>query len=204
MAYLAAVFMGYLLGSSNPAYLVAKMKKVDIRANGSGNLGASNALTLLGWRAGVFVALFDIMKGAAVVLAAQWFFSGFPYVGAAAGVAAVIGHIFPVYLKFKGGKGFAAFVGMMIALDWKLAALIVVLLLVVTLVTDYIVCGTVSTVLSFPALTALLRQNLIGALVVCIAAAVILLKHRENYVRIWNGTEIGVLSGLRGDHRIGN
>ena len=103
MAYILIVLAAYLMGCSNLALYISKMKQVDIRTGGSGNLGASNATALLGWRIGILVALHDIGKAALAVMLAKLYFPELPLAGAVAGVASVLGHIFPFYLKFKGG-----------------------------------------------------------------------------------------------------
>jgi len=175
---------------------------VDIRSNGSGNLGASNATVLLGWGAGVVVALHDIGKAFLAVLAAKLLFPSLDYVGAAAGVAAVLGHIYPFYLKFKGGKGFASYFGMTLALNWKFALVIAVLVFLATVITDYIVAGTTLTIVAVPVYLGIAEHSIVLALILCIATAVIVYKHRMNYVRIWNGTEIGLRSVMKGKHRI--
>ena len=105
-SYMLVVLIGYLLGSLNLALLLARLKGVDIRAGGSGNPGASNAVTLMGWKAGALVALHDIGKGILAVWLCTRLFPALPYCGAAAGVACVLGHIFPFYTRFRGGKGF--------------------------------------------------------------------------------------------------
>ena len=119
----------------------------------------------------------------------------------AAGVACVLGHIFPFYLRFRGGKGFASFFGMTLALNWKLALVIAAVVLIVTVVTDYIVCGTVTTIVSAPLYIGVTRSWL-TALIMLIATAVILWKHRENFLRILQGTEFGLRSAIRGENRI--
>ena len=201
MAYLLIVLAGYLLGSSNLALYISKMKKVDIRTGGSGNLGASNATALLGWRIGILVALHDIGKAALAVMLAKLYFPELPLAGAVAGVASVLGHIFPFYLKFKGGKGFASYFGMTLALNWKFALVIAVLVLLVTVITDYIVAGTTLTIVTVPVYLGIAEHSVLLALMLCIATAVIVYKHRMNYVRIWKGTEIGLRSVSQGDHR---
>ena len=202
MGYIIAVILGYLLGCSSMAYYLAKWKKADLRSGGSGNLGASNTTVLLGWRAGVLVAVHDIGKAFAAVLLARWLFPDLAYAGAAAGVACVLGHIFPFYLKFKGGKGLASYFGMTLALDWKLALLVGAAIVIVTLVTDYIVCGTVTTVVMVPAYVGLIGHSWLLAGILAIATVVILCKHTDNYRRIWNGTEFGLRSAIRGDNRL--
>jgi glycerol-3-phosphate acyltransferase PlsY len=184
------------------AFYIGKLTKKDLGKNGSGNLGASNALVLLGWQAGVLVGVHDIGKGLLSVLLARWLFPELQYAPAAAGVACVLGHIFPFYLKFKGGKGLASYIGMMVALNWKLALVVLVVLVVATLITNYIVAGTVSTIVVFPAATLILTGNLIMVLILCIPTVVMLFKHRENFSRIRNGTEVGLRSAVKGEHKM--
>ena len=202
MQYLIAIIMGYLLGSSNMAYYLAKLKNADLRGAGSGNLGASNAVVLLGWKAGVLTAVHDIGKSVLAVLLAKWLFPGAEHIGAAAGVASVLGHIFPFYLKFKGGKGFASYFGMTLALNWKLALILAVAVIVVTVVTDYIVCGTVTTIVTVPIYMGIAGHSFLLAGILLIGTAVILYKHRENFPRMLNGTELGLRSAIRGDNKL--
>lgn len=202
MEYGIVILAAYLLGCSNMAYYIAKLKKADIQAAGSGNLGASNATVLLGWRAGVLTAVHDIGKALLAVLAAQWLFRDQPFVGAVAGVACVMGHIFPFWLKFKGGKGFASYIGMTIALNWKLALVVMALVLIVTVVTDYIVAGTMTTIISVPIALGFLTQSVMLPLILLVATGVMIFKHRDNFLRIRNGTETGLRSAIRGDNRI--
>ena len=202
MDYLLVIAGAYLLGCSNMALYISKWKKVDFRAGGSGNLGASNAAALMGWYAGITVALHDIGKSVLAVLIAKILFPALPYVGAVAGVASVLGHIFPFYLKFRGGKGFASYIGMTLALNWKLALVIMALVLLVTIVTDYIVVGTTLTILTVPAYMGVAEHSVLLALILSIATVVIIYKHRMNYVRIYNGTEIGLRSVAKGKHRV--
>ena len=140
-------------------------------------------------------------KALLAVLLAKMFFPGLEHAGAVAGVAAVLGHIFPFYLKFKGGKGTASFIGMTLALNWKLALALFVVLALATVVTDYIVVGTVLVVISAPAYYAVTGDTVM-ALILAAASVVMLWKHRVNYVRIYKGTEVGLRSAARGDHRV--
>ena len=201
MGYLIAVVMGYLLGSSNMAHYLAKIKKADLRAGGSGNLGASNAVVLLGWKAGVLTAVHDIGKAVLAVLLARALFPALEHADAAAGVACVLGHIFPFYLKFKGGKGFASYFGMTIALNWKLALCVGIAIVLVTVITDYIVCGTLTTILSVPVYIGM-TVSWLAAAILCIATAVIFIKHWENYPRMLNGTELGLRSAIKGENKL--
>lgn len=200
LLYIAVLILAYLMGCSNMALYLSKYKGVDLRSSGSGNLGASNAMVLMGWGPGVIVALHDIGKALLAVVLARHFGQGQPFIGAAAGVACVLGHMFPCFLRFRGGKGFASYLGMTLALNWKFALLVMVIVALVTFISDYIVVGTVTTVVLVPAYMAFTRGLYFSA-ILCIATAAILIKHRENYVRIYRGTEIGLRKANRGDHR---
>lgn len=202
MLYVMTALAAYLLGTSNMAFYLAKLKKADLRSGGSGNLGASNATVLLGWRAGVLVGVHDIGKSALAVFLAQLLFPEAPYIGAVAGVASVLGHIFPFYLKFRGGKGFASYIGMSIVLNWKVALVVLALVVLVTVVTDYIVVGTMTTVVSVPITLGILSHSLLLPLILLVASGVIIYKHRMNFPRILNGTELGLRSAIRGDNRL--
>jgi len=189
--YLFCAACGYLFGCLNPAYLLARRKGFDIRDRGSKGSGASNALITMGWGSAVFVALVDIGKAALSAFLAVLLFPQLPAAAAVAGTACVLGHIYPFYMRFRGGKGFAPFAGLIFALDWKFFFVIVVLVIAITLITDYIALGTLTTVISFPVWTAFNGRTL-PAVIVCIASVVIIYKHLINIRRMLNGTEIGL------------
>ena len=200
LLYIAILILAYLMGCSNMALYLSKYKGVDLRAAGSKNLGASNAMVLMGWGPGVIVAVHDIGKALLAVVLARHFGQGLPLIGAAAGVSCVLGHMFPFFLRFRGGKGFASYLGMTLALNWKFALLVMVIVALVTFISDYIVVGTVTAVVLVPAFMAF-THGLYFSAILCIATAAILIKHRENYVRICRGTEIGLRKANRGEHR---
>lgn len=201
MGYVTASLLGYLLGCSNLAYYISRARKYDIRQSGTGNLGASNATVLFGWKAGVSVAVHDAGKALLAVILAKLLFPDLEYAGAAAGVAAVLGHNFPFYLNFKGGKGTASFVGLTLALNWKLALAILVILVLATIITDYIVIGTFSIIVTVPAYMGIFAHNLVLMAIICIASFAIFFKHWENIGRLIRKEEIGLRSTIRGDKR---
>ena len=202
LAYVMAALGAYALGCSNMAFYLSKLHKVDFRGGGTGNLGASNATILMGWKAGILVAIHDAGKALLAVLLANLLFPNLPNVGAVAGVAAVLGHIFPAPHKFRGGKGFASYVGMTLALNWKFALVVLGIVVLVTVITDYIVVGTTTTVLMVPSYLGWAHHSFLLAGILLIGTLVILYKHRENYVRMANGTEIGLRSAAKGERRI--
>ena len=202
MKYILAILLGYLLGCSHMAFYIGKLKKLDIRGAGSGNLGASNATVLFGWGSGVLVALHDIGKAVLAVFLAKWLFPELPHIGAVAGVASVLGHIFPFYLGFKGGKGLASYFGMTLALNWKLALIVVAVVVLATLITDFISVGALSTIVVVPAYMGITTHSWLLVGILCVGTAVMFYKHWENIVRIVKHEEIGLRSTIRGENRV--
>lgn len=202
LEYLLCILGGYLLGCSNMALYLSKLTGHDLRKGGSKNLGASNTVMQLGWGWGVLVGAHDIGKAALAVLLAKLFCPQVEYIGVATGVACILGHVFPFYLKFKGGKGFASYLGMILALQWKFALILMAAVVVVAVITDYIVAGTVLSVIAYPVYSLILHRSWIFIAIVCVATVVILVKHRENFVRIYKGTEAGIFRTAKGKDRI--
>ena len=154
----------------------------------------------MGWRAGLLVGAHDIAKAVLAVLLCRLLFPAVPLAGALSGTACVAGHMFPFYMRFHGGKGFAAYLGMTLALNWRFALLLLLAVSLITLVTDYVVLGTMTTVISVPLYSAWSGSGT-TALLLLPLSAIIIYKHRDNLVRICRGTEIGLRSAHRGDHR---
>ena len=203
-AYPIAAVIGYLLGSSNLAYFLSKLnRRTDIRNVGTGNPGASNTMMLYGWKAGVAVGVHDIGKAIIAVLVAGLLFARLPLIRETAGAACVMGHLFPFYMGFRGGKGFASYLGMIIGLNWLFALGLGAAIIVSVLITDYIVVGTMITVISYPVYCAI-TGNYGAAALLSVVTAFIIYKHRENFRRILNGTEVGLRKAHRGDMRIKN
>lgn len=200
--YGLVLLLSYLIGCSSMALYVSKYKKVDLQKAGSGNLGASNTMIILGWKPAIIVGLHDIGKAVLAVVLAKLLCPDLPLIQAGAGVACVLGHMFPFYLRFKGGKGFASYLGMTLALNWKFALVVMVIVVIVTLISDYIVVGTVTTIVIVPAYMGFSTRSLLLAAILCIATAVMLYKHRDNFSRILNGTEVGLRRANRGELRV--
>ena len=198
---LASAALGYLLGCSNMALYLARLRGVDIRANGSGNLGASNAMTTMGWGAGVLTALHDIGKSVLAVYLARRFVPDSAHAGLNAGAASVVGHIFPVFFHFRGGKGLASYFGMILAVNWKLALVIFAVNVVLTLVTDYIVIATMATMIVFP-IWAALKMDWISCAIAAAASLCAISRHGDNFRRLANGTEIGLRRAGSGKMRV--
>ena len=192
MNYVICIVIGYFLGCINPAYIIGRMHGVDIREHNSGNAGASNVTTAFGWKEGVITAVIDILKAfAAAMICAKLFpaFEAAPFIG---GGCAVLGHIFPFYLGFRGGKGYASYMGMAFAINWKFALILVALGVLITLITDYIALATISTSIVTPAYYWFKHSPLLILGILLGLMAVIVYKHKINIKRIINKEEIGL------------
>jgi len=186
----ALVVVAYLLGSISFAVLIVRLTTgTDIRAEGSGNAGATNVLRFYGRKLAILVALLDVGKGAAAVLLMR-LVTADPLWGAAAGLAAVLGHVFPVFYGFRGGKGVATAVGAFLVLaPLALLSCLAVFVLVVAL-TRYVSLGSVISMVLLPPVAGLLfhasRPVVVAA---SLTALVVVLKHLGNLKRLATGRE---------------
>jgi len=205
LAYILTALGAYLLGSIPTGFLVAKAKGIDIRSVGSGNIGATNAMRVLGKPAGIFVLLADAAKGfMACVLAAiyfdccvpgpdhfddaYWLLSGRLMI--IAGIFAVLGHNYTCWLKFKGGKGIATTAGVYLALaPWAVLVALVVFVLAV-LITKYVSVGSIASAIALPATVWILPpHNLLLGSVTTALGVLAIYKHKSNIQRLMAGTE---------------
>lgn len=194
MRYILCFLIGYVLGTVNYAYIIGRIKGFDIRTKGSTNAGASNATVTMGWKIGVIVGLCDILKAFASVIIVKFIFPELEFAGVIAGVSCILGHIFPFYLNFRGGKGFASYLGMILALDWRFFLIIGVSIIIITVVTDYIALATLTTVVVYPLYLIFTRIEIIVLLIVTVASIVMIFKHISNIKKIISGQEIGLRS----------
>ena len=198
LAYILTIGGGYLLGSIPFGYLVAKGKGIDIRSVGSGNIGATNSMRVLGKPAGIFVLLMDTLKGFAactwlVSLSIKLFTINPESLGTLsilAGIAAVLGHNFPCWLKFKGGKGIATTGGVYLALaPWAVLVALVVFIFAV-LLTKYVSVGSISAAIALPMTVWVMNpNNLFLAFVTTALGLMAVYKHKSNIIRLMTGTE---------------
>lgn len=183
-----SLIAAYLLGAVPFGILAGRLKGVDIRAQGSGNLGATNVSRVLGRPWGTLVFALDALKGALPVLLVQRLVPG-PAWAVGAGLAAILGHVFPVYLGFRGGKGVATSAGTLLALAPLATAAAFALWLTVVGLTRMISAGSLAAAAALPiAHFALGGDALVGALTVLVTLLV-WLRHRGNIARILKGTE---------------
>lgn len=196
MDYMITVFLGYGLGCLNPAYFIGKAKHMDIRGSGTGNPGTTNAFMTLGKGWGCFVLLFDMMKAFAAVRLCQWLFPALPLAGILAGCGAVIGHIFPFYLKFHGGKGIAGFGGFILSLDWRMFLFLLAVGCIMALVFNYGCSISFSAALLFPVLYAVKIHSPAAFCILLVCSGAIIYRHMENIRKIRNGEEMPIRAFL--------
>ena len=189
MKGIVCVLIGYLIGTVNPSYWIAKGRGVDIREKGSGNAGASNALIIFGKAIGVLCALLDIAKTVLAIWLTETMFPTFAPAFALTGVACVLGHIFPFYMGFRGGKGLACLGGMILRYDWRVFLVMLGGEILVAVITNYICFVPLSASLVFPAVYGIMSHDWIGTVILLSMAPIIFWKHRENLSRIRQGTE---------------
>jgi glycerol-3-phosphate acyltransferase PlsY len=182
------ILVGYLAGSVPFAYLLARRVGIDVRVAGSGNVGAANVLRTTGaWR-GVTVMGLDVAKGALAVVLASVTNTGATLTAAAA-AAAVVGHIYPVWLRFHGGKGVAVAAGVFAVLTPVATAVAALLFLVIVWATRYVSLGSIAATLALPPAAWLAGEPRAVVVAAAGTGALILFRHRGNIRRLRAGTE---------------
>ena len=189
------VVLGYFLGSIPFGYLLVRARGGgDIRRLGSGNIGATNVARTSGRPVGVATLLLDVAKGFLAVWLAEHFSGGNIRFMMYAGLAAILGHVFPVWLRFSGGKGVATALGVFLAICWPATAAAVFLFLLVALFWRYVSLASISAAAALPLLVYLLyapghAPPTAVSVSTLLAAVVVIVKHRDNIERLLAGTE---------------
>ncbi len=190
-----ALALAYLLGSIPFALIAGKLHGVDLREAGSGNLGATNVFRTLGRTAGVAVMVLDIAKGAAAVLVAVALTNN-PWPLAAAALA-ILGHVFPVWTHFKGGKGVAVGAGAMIGLVPSASGVLLVLWILLVVFTRYVSVASIVAALAAAPLAYVFGAPWSYVVFIALAGLFVIYKHRENIVRLVHGDESRIQFGRK-------
>ncbi|MDY0236172.1 MAG: glycerol-3-phosphate acyltransferase [Gudongella sp.] len=202
MDYIYIIIIGYLFGCMQFSFFYSRLiKKVDIRTIGVGTAGASNIAISMGVKAGILVGVLDILKGFISILVIKSLFPGLIlnvgylplYLN---GAFVVIGHNYPFFMNFKGGKGTASTVGFMLGLDIRLGLLTILTVFVVTVLTDYIAIGTMSMLVILCLYTMFFHPSFGTILIVLFLVIQSVYKHRINFTRIHNKEENGLKQTL--------
>ena len=204
------IILSYLVGSIPTSIIISKAARgIDIRNHGSGNAGGTNVMRVLGWKYGLLVIILDALKGAvAVILVARLFFGPLPFANISpfddftlvqiiAGISAVIGHIWTVFAGFKGGKGIATALGMLVMLVTVEMLIAVGIFTLVVLISRYVSLGSIIAAISVPS-TLFIRENLLQIDIpgystlfpfIIAVSALVIFTHRKNLIRLINGNE---------------
>ena len=200
--YIIVAVLAYAIGSINFSVLISrKMAGFDVREKGSGNAGTTNVLRAVGLKAAIITLICDVLKGVIAVLIAFWIGNMSQTADKAlliqiAGILVVVGHTFPIFFEFRGGKGIATALGVLLITNWKIGLICLVFAVVLIAITRMVSVGSMSAAVLFPVLTLFIGDNFIVTQVgikyfiySLILAAFVIFNHRENIKRIMNGTE---------------
>jgi len=191
------IILAFVLGSIPFGAIIAKIKGVDLRKIGSGNIGATNALRAMGKSAAVVTLLGDVLKGTAAVVLGRYLSIGPVYEGIL-GVSAILGHNFSIFLKFKGGKGVATSIGVLLIYSPLTAVLTVIIWLATALITRYSSLGAIVSFGLLPLNVILFDYSEIKLTISIIIALLILLMHTGNIKRLIKGEERKIGERARG------
>ncbi len=200
--YIIVAVIAYLLGSISFSVIISKkLAGVDVREKGSGNAGTTNVLRIVGKKAALITLICDILKGVVAILVA--FIAGKivkdldnALLVQLAGAFVIIGHTFPVFFKFKGGKGIATAIGVLLMTNWQIGLICLVFGIVLIVLTRMVSVGSIAAAILFPVLVLFINQNYIVAssnlsyfVYSVIIAVLVIFNHRENVKRLLSGTE---------------
>lgn len=183
--FVIAIVIAYLLGSISPSTILAKMQGIDIKKEGSGNAGATNTLRVLGKKAAIITLIVDVGKGVLAVSLAE-LIAG-PDAAYWAALAALAGHVWPIFFKFRGGKGVAVAFGTILRLDWRIALMMFGLLVIVVAITKIVSIGSLSVCVAFPICCWFMHRELFPVSIAM--ALVVAWKHSDNIKRLINHDE---------------
>lgn len=198
MKYIISLALGYLFGCFQTSYFLGKLVKgIDIREHGVNNAGASNTVMVLGFKYGLLVAILDILKATFAVLIIKRFYPGAPNLWYISGLGAFLGHCFPFFMQFRGGKGTASLVGAALAIDIRVGLITMLCGIVVAIITDYVFIGTLAVLVMFTFSSLFYDYGTFSLIIASIMAIISLVKHSNNIVRLIKGEETHVSRHLK-------
>ncbi len=184
------LLIGYLIGCISPASFLAKMKNVDLKQEGTKNLGATNTALILGRGSGLFVMLVDILKSILSAKLSQILFPQISCAGMVACIGCILGHCFPVFLHFRGGKGLAAFGGMVLAYNPWFFVMILIPGVVLMVILNTGVAVPMLACVMFPILVAMYGDGIAETIMALIASVIIMVMHWDNLKRALNRKDV--------------
>lgn len=197
-----ALLIGYILGCFQTAYLIGKIKGIDLREHGSGNLGTTNAFRVLGSKLGALTFLGDFLKAVIAYCLVYYLLDWGLVCGLYAGLGTILGHNYPVFLKFKGGKGIAATGGVMLCINPLISLTIIAGMFIIVFTTKYMSLGSIIAVIALIIWSFFEFNNNLEALIITIIIGLLaLFQHRSNIVRLLKGTENKLGSSKKSDKK---
>ena len=193
MEYIFIMVLFYSIGSFSPAMVAGKLAKgIDIREVNTKNAGASNVTISLGLKYGIIVGISDLLKGLIPILILRYFFPENELIWFVGGVSAVVGHIYPFYMNFRGGKGTSTFVGVLLGGAPLIGLSLGVLLIVITIISDHVAIGTLSLITFAPLSLFVLDYQRMIVYIVIFYSLLSLYKHSSNFIKIYKKEELGL------------
>ena len=197
MKVFLSLILGYAFGCLNPAAWVGKRNHVNLKEAGTGNLGATNTTMVLGRKAGAFVLIFDVAKSFIAARLARWMFPQLTVSGMLACIGVILGHCFPVTMHFSGGKGLAAFGGMMLAYNPLVFVIGVISGIGTMVLLDIGVAAPLLGTVLFPVLAYVFSHDIPTTVCAVIASAIILYTHLDNVRKTRNHADLKVKNYFR-------
>jgi len=205
VSVICILIISYLIGSIHGSKIAQYLSGVNIKKEGLKNSGASNAAVVLGAKYGILVAIIDILKGVIVVIAVRFWmveYSDFSLIERdvllySAGAAVILGHNFPLYTKFKGGKGTATLIGVLLALSWPLGLIGLILLIGTTFLTDYLLIGVFVFYFVFIGTSIWFAEGIGPMAIAGFLFVMAIILHIENFHRLMRGEEMKISTFLR-------
>jgi glycerol-3-phosphate acyltransferase PlsY len=189
MRIVIILLIGYLIGNFSTSYFVGKANNVDVRTKGSGNLGATNTLRVLGLKAGLITFVGDLLKGALAALVGKMIMDGALVGGMIGGLGVVLGHNWPVFLRFKGGKGVAATGGVAFALTPLIGLIVMCVGFGTVAISKYVSIGSVVALITYVSLFFIFGLGTTPIIIACIIGCVGIIRHKDNIKRLIDGNE---------------
>jgi acyl phosphate:glycerol-3-phosphate acyltransferase len=191
-AWFLSTGLGYLFGNIQTSYFLGKWtRNIDIRDHGTANAGASNIALTLGLGYGLVTFFIDGAKGFTAVFLVRQYWPGEPTMALLAGIAAILGHIYPFYLGFRGGKGAATLYGVLLAVDWRVGLIAFGIQSLLTLVSNYVAVGSIAVFILLPFITYHFDPSPFRLGLIAAVSALLLIKHLPNLQHIRKGEEKG-------------
>lgn len=197
MEVFLSLILGYAFGCLNPAAWVGKRNHINLKEEGTGNLGATNTTMVLGRKAGAFVLIFDVAKSFIAARLARWMFPQLTVSGMLACIGVILGHCFPVTMHFSGGKGLAAFGGMMLAYNPLVFVIVVLSGIGIMVLLDIGVAAPLLGTVLFPVLAYVFSHDIPTTVCAVIASAIILYTHLDNVRKTRNHADLKVKNYFR-------